>query len=71
MNSTPDVRLLMGQIAELTKKSGFTGRVDVKVNDRGELVVAAIIPPRTPNEWGAPTAFSRREAARLARQQRG
>jgi hypothetical protein len=61
----------MGQIADLAKKTGFSAaRVDVKVNARGELVIAVLIPPRTADEWGPPLTFDRREAARLARQQR-
>ena len=64
-------RVLMGQIDDLAKKVGFlAARVDVKVNAHGELVIAVLIPPRTPDEWGPPSTFDRREAARLARQQR-
>jgi hypothetical protein len=71
MNLTIGVRVLMGRIDDLAKKSGFpASRVDAKVNDRGELVIAVLIPPRTPDEWGPPSSFDRREAARLARQQR-
>jgi hypothetical protein len=71
MNLTIGVRVLMGQIADLTKQSGFSAaRVDVKVNARGELVIAVLIPPRSPDEWGPPLTFDRREAARLARQHR-
>jgi|HubBroStandDraft_1064217.scaffolds.fasta_scaffold117285_2 hypothetical protein len=71
MNLTIAARVLMGQIDDLAKKVGFlAARVDVKVNAHGELVIAVLIPPRTPDEWGPPSTFDRREAARLARQQR-
>jgi hypothetical protein len=71
MNLTIAARVLMGQIDDLAKKVGFlAARVDVKVNTHGELVIAVLIPPRTPDEWGPPSNFDRREAARLARQQR-
>jgi hypothetical protein len=51
---------------------GFAkARVEVKVNRRSELVVALLIPPRTPDEWGPPLGFDYREAARRARLERG
>jgi hypothetical protein len=71
MNLTVGVRALASQADELAKKLGFlASRVDLKVNARGELVVAILIPPRTPDEWGPPSAFDRREAGRLARVKR-
>jgi hypothetical protein len=71
MNLTMGVRALVAQAHELAKKLGFAGaRVDVKVNARGELVVGILIPPRTPDEWGPPSSFDRREAGRLARMKR-
>ena len=71
MNLSLGVRALMNEIDRLAKTNGFEqSRVDVKVNRRGELVIAVLIPPRMPDEWGAPLASDRREAARLARQQR-
>lgn len=72
MNLTVGLRTLMKQIDDLTKGQGFLkARVDAKVNRRGELVIAVLIPPRTPDEWGPPFAFDPREAARRARLERG
>lgn len=72
MHLTIGVRAMMSQIDDIAKRTGFANaRVDVKVNMRGELVVALLIPPRTRDEWGPPTHFNRREAARLARMDRG
>jgi len=72
MNLTVGVRALMNQIDGLAKKLGFAkARVEVKVNRRSELVVALLIPPRTPDEWGPPLGFDYREAARRARLERG
>jgi hypothetical protein len=71
MNLTIGVRVLMGRIDDLAKNSGFpASRAAAKVNTRGELVIAVLIPPRHPDEWGPPSTFDRREAARLARQER-
>ena len=65
MNLSLGVRALMNEIDRLAKTNGFEqSRVDVKVNRRGELVIAVLIPPRMPDEWGAPLASDRREAAR-------
>jgi hypothetical protein len=47
------VRALLNEIQNLAKARGFEGaRVDSKVNGRGELVLALLFPPRTPEEWG-------------------
>jgi hypothetical protein len=44
---TTGVRVLMGQMADSAQKMGFSSsRVDVRVNARGELVIAVLIPPR-------------------------
>lgn len=70
MELTTGVRVLMGQIADSAQKMGFSSsRVDVRVNARGELVIAVLIPPRHPDEWGPPTA-DRGEAVRVARHRR-
>jgi hypothetical protein len=50
------MNLLLNQvkhaIAELAKAKGLAhARVDHKVNDRGELVIALILPPSRPGEW--------------------
>jgi hypothetical protein len=50
------MNLLLNQvkaaIAELARAKGLTNaRVDHKVNDRGELVIALILPPTHPGEW--------------------
>jgi hypothetical protein len=72
MNLTLGVRVLMNQIDTLAKEKGFdAARVQAKVNGRGELVVAVLIPPRTAGEWGSAPGFDAREAARLARLERG
>jgi hypothetical protein len=71
MNLTVGIRALMGQIADLAHEKGFdNARVDVKISVGGELVVAVLIPPRVPQEWGPQAGFDRREAARLARLKR-
>jgi hypothetical protein len=71
MDLTTGVRVLMGQIADSAKKMGFSSsRVDVRVNARGELVIAVLVPPRHPDEWGPPTTFDRGQAVRLARSRR-
>ncbi len=77
------VRALMTEIGDLAKAKGFSGsRVLHKVNARGELVLAVVIAPTTPGEWGPPTpppprveatapdAADSREAKRLARLKR-
>ncbi len=64
--------MLMGQMADSAQKMGFSSsRVDVRVNARGELVIAVLIPPRHRDEWGSPSTFDMREVARVARHQRG
>ena len=46
------VNQLKGELADLAKAKGLeTARVLDKVNARGELVVAIIIPPSRPGEW--------------------
>ena len=71
MNLTVGVRALMNQMSDLAKKNGFlTARVDAKVNRRGELVLAILIPPSFADEWGPPAGFDRREAGRRARLER-
>jgi hypothetical protein len=58
MELTTGVRVLMGQIADSAHKMGFSSsRVDVRVNARGELVIAVLIPPRHPDEWGSPSTL--------------
>jgi hypothetical protein len=45
----------MQQIEKAAKAQGFReARVLCKTNAHGELVIACIIPPRTPFEWGSP-----------------
>ena len=71
MDLTTGMRVLMGQIADLANKMGFSAaRMDAKVNARGELVIGVLVPPRHPDEWGPPSTHDRREATRFARQQR-
>jgi hypothetical protein len=67
------VRALMSEIDGLAKARGFAqARVQAKVNVRRELVIALLIPARTPDEWGPPTpSAGDREAKRLARDRRG
>jgi hypothetical protein len=72
MELTTGLRVLMGQIADSAHKMGFSSsRVDVRVNARGELVIAVLIPPRHPDEWGPPSTFAKRQAATTARHPRG
>jgi hypothetical protein len=64
------VRAIMAQIGAIAVAKGFEGaRVLSKVNRRGELVIALLIPPRTPGEW-EPDGFQTRELKRQSRQQR-
>jgi hypothetical protein len=71
MELTLGVRVLMSELERLAKEKGFEhSRVDAKVNVRGELVVAVLIPPRTANEWGPAPRLDSREAKRRAREQR-
>jgi hypothetical protein len=63
------IRALMHSIDDLAKEKGIDGRVASKVNARGELVIALLIPPRTPGEWAeAPKAT--REQKRASREAR-
>jgi hypothetical protein len=62
------VRALMQQIEDAAKSQGFhEARVQFKTNASGELVVACIIPPRTPHEWGPPATREQRKASRESR----
>ena len=71
MTLTVGVRALMSQVHDIAMKTGFSSaRVDAKLNRHGELVVALLVPPRSPDEWGDPPPLDRREAARRARQSR-
>jgi hypothetical protein len=61
------IRALMGQIGDLARANGFDkGRVLSKTNRHGELVIALLIPPRSPGEWTP----DEREAKRKARGER-
>jgi hypothetical protein len=71
MHLTLGVRVLMKELEALAKSKGFgMARVQAKVNVRGELVLAVIIPARTPGEWGEPSDLDAREAKRCARERR-
>ena len=62
------VHALMQQIEDLAKAKGFTAaRVLSKVNAYGELVIAVLIAPRTPNEWGPPATREQKKASRESR----
>jgi hypothetical protein len=64
------VHTIIAQIGALAAAKGFAGaRVLSKVNRRGELVIALLIPPRTPGEW-EPEGLQVRELKRQSRQQR-
>ena len=64
------INSVMAQIGLLAAAKGFDGaRVLSKVNRRGELVIALLIPPRTPGEW-EPEGLQARELKRQSRQQR-
>jgi hypothetical protein len=64
------VQTMMAQIGDLAKDKGFDqARVQSKVNRWGELVIALLVPPRTPDEWSH-TPVSDRELRRRARQER-
>jgi hypothetical protein len=66
------VQVLMNDITGLAKAKGFEhARVQAKVNVRGELVIAVLIPPRVPDEWGSPPPLNLREVKKLARERRG
>jgi hypothetical protein len=71
MHLTLGVRVLMNELEALAKSKGFgMARVQAKVNVRGELVLAVIVPARTPGEWGEPPELDVREAKRRARERR-
>jgi hypothetical protein len=62
------VRALMQKIENAAKSEGFHEvRVLYKTNAYGELVVACIIPPRTPHEWGPPATREQKKASRESR----
>jgi hypothetical protein len=64
------VHAIMAQIGAIAVAKGFEGaRVLSKVNRHGELVIALLIPPRTPGEW-EPEGLQARELKRQSRQQR-
>lgn len=64
------VRVLMRQLENLAKSSGFPkARVLPKINVRGELVLGVILPPGTSGEWGEPPK-DLREEKRLSRTRR-
>ncbi|MGO9833317.1 MAG: hypothetical protein ACLP1X_03805 [Polyangiaceae bacterium] len=63
------IRALMHSIGDLAKEKGIDGRVASKVNARGELVIALLIPPRTPGEW-ADAPKPTREQKRASREAR-
>ena len=64
------VQAVMAQIEDLARAKRLDrARVLSKVNHRGELVVALIIPPRTPGEWGPPHPTDR-ELKRQSRDKR-
>jgi hypothetical protein len=65
------VRVLMRQLENLAKSSGFPkARVLPKVNVRGELVLGVILPPDAPGGWGAAAPRDVREEKRQARERR-
>jgi hypothetical protein len=72
MDLSLGVRALLNEMQRLAVARGFEhARVDSKVNGRGELVLALLIPPRTPQEWGPPAVSAAdREAKRLERGRR-
>jgi hypothetical protein len=58
----------MQQIEDAAKSQGFHEfRVVYKTNAHGELVIACIIPPRMPNEWGPPATREQKKASRESR----
>jgi hypothetical protein len=73
MHFTVGAQVLMSGIAALAKAKGFEhAHVQARVNARGELVIAVLIPPSVPEEWGPPIpTLSEREARRLAPERRG
>jgi hypothetical protein len=64
------VRAVMGAIQDVAREKGLhDARVACKVNARGELVIALLVPERAPGEWRAlaQQPVDQREAKRLAR----
>jgi hypothetical protein len=61
------LRAIMQRIEDMAREAGYTAaRVASKVNTRGELVIALLIPPRTPGEWSSPS----REDKKASREKR-
>ncbi len=55
----------------MAKDKGLGGRVLSKVNARGDLVIALVVPQNVPGEWGDPTPEpSKREEKRASRERR-
>jgi hypothetical protein len=50
------INAIKGRLYDVIEASGLQGkaRVDYKTNAKGELVMAIIIPPSRPGEWGKP-----------------
>jgi hypothetical protein len=63
------VRALMQAIDDLAKSKGIVGRVLYKTNAYGELVIALLVPPRHPGEWGE-TEKATREQKKASRESR-
>jgi hypothetical protein len=66
---TLGLQLLMRQVEDLAREKGFiNARTAHKINARGELVIALLIPPRTPGEWDEkPSVRELKRASRMAR----
>jgi hypothetical protein len=66
------IQAILQQLQDLATRKGLVGaRVASKVNDRGELVLALIIPPRYRGEWEKPEGKpDDRERKRLNRERR-
>ena len=45
------IRVLQNKMLDLARRDFPEARVGERVNARGELVLAIIIPPRSPGEW--------------------
>ena len=46
------VRAVASALTDVAKEKGLVNaRVDWRTNKRGELVIAIIVPPKTPGEW--------------------
>jgi hypothetical protein len=62
VNLNLGLRALMARIHDMAKDAGYTAaRVASKVNAHGELVIALLIPPRTP---GMTKSYGRAAVAR-------